>query len=524
MYRHSDPRPAMRRASVAFVLALALALAAAACGPKGCKEIDPNTYGLRDPQAPAAPAPGTDAGDLIAAASVDAPPTDALPLNAKMGDEIELVAWKLTPPVFKPGEPFTAEFYLKALGTVRQDWLFFGHVEAPGDSGVRAKLDHQPLDHRPPPTKWPAGRLLRSTFRGVFPPEWSGDEARVFLGFWVDRPGYSDQDNRLSPADAAKRDAVGRLIAGSVKVEGAKPFLPPVLDVRRAVGPIVVDGKLDEPAWAQAAVTPAFVGVRGEPADQATTARVTYDDANLYVAFEAFDRDIFSSHTKKDEPLWREEALEVMIDADDSGNDYFELQVNPGNVQFDKYFHGGPRQGEDMDWDAGFTSAVVVDGTYNVRGDADTKWIVELAIPFAKLPPGSAKHLPPQPGDKWRADFFRVDQTGEPVRRSGSMWSPVMVGDYHRLQNWGYLHFTGDGAAAPAGAPDPTPAPAVPAMQPLPQVQPFVAPAPAVQQYIANPALLQPTAPAAPTALPPAPTPAAAPTPAPAPAPAPVPR
>ena len=99
-----------------------------------------------------------------------------------------------------------------------------------------------------------------------------------------------------------------------------------------------LDGKLDEAVWKDAASTGDFVRTMdGMKPDQKTTAKVLYDDKNLYVAFEMEDKDVWSTLTKPDDKLWTQEAVEMFIDADGDGKTYVELQANPKGAIFDSY-------------------------------------------------------------------------------------------------------------------------------------------------------------------------------------------
>ena len=95
---------------------------------------------------------------------------------------------------------------------------------------------------------------------------------------------------------------------------------PPVavkrtLAARAAVGPIVVDGVLDEAAWQGAPVAGDFVQGEprtGQPATEATEVRVLYDATTLYIGAYLHDREaagIIVNDIKKDfkeeEPLVR---------------------------------------------------------------------------------------------------------------------------------------------------------------------------------------------------------------------------
>ena len=58
--------------------------------------------------------------------------------------------------------------------------------------------------------------------------------------------------------------------------------------------------------------------------------------------------------TRRDEHLWDEEVVEIFIDLDRSGRDYYELEVNPANVVCDlRMISPWPDKKGDIDWDLG---------------------------------------------------------------------------------------------------------------------------------------------------------------------------
>lgn len=200
------------------------------------------------------------------------------------------------------------------------------------------------------------------------------------------------------------------------------------LEIPRRQGTITIDGKIEEPAWSQAAATVhlrRFDG-RAEPR-QSTEAFLCWDDRALYVAFRCADRDIHTSYTRRDQPLYLQEAVELFLDPDGNKKDYMEIEASPAGVLFDATF-SGRRQGMDLGFDPPIRVAARVDGTLNRRGDRDRAWTVELAIPYAGMV-GRAR-LPPRAGDCWRLNLFRLDKT-EGTQEASSL-GPTR-GDFHDL-------------------------------------------------------------------------------------------
>lgn len=230
--------------------------------------------------------------------------------------------------------------------------------------------------------------------------------------------------------------------AGAIKELTAKP-LP-------AGASITIDGKLDEPAWAQAESTGPFVNVgSGRPAPGAPTlgsARILWDQRFLYVAFEVTDKKVHGGWPAgaKDPHLWEKDTVEVMIDPDGDGDnkDYYEIQINPQNLVFDTQYDAynspngngrGPFGHEE--WSAGLVSAVVVHGTLDDDSDVDSGYTVEAQIPWASFT--KAKTSPPAPGSTWRMNFYAMKNNG------GTAWSPILgQGNFHRASRFGRVRWS----------------------------------------------------------------------------------
>jgi hypothetical protein len=65
---------------------------------------------------------------------------------------------------------------------------------------------------------------------------------------------------------------------------------------------------------------------------------------------------------------------------------------------------------------------------------------VELALPMADLI--TAPNRPPQPGDEWLANLYRIDRS--PAGDEYTAWSPPGRINYHTPERFGRLVFSGD--------------------------------------------------------------------------------
>jgi len=210
---------------------------------------------------------------------------------------------------------------------------------------------------------------------------------------------------------------------------------------RQADTPIAIDGKLEEPAWQKATPIEFKLTVDSGRPKFPTTARMLWDDKYLYVGYHCVDEDVWATMTKRDDKLWEEEVVEIFIDANGDSASYIEIEVNPLNALVDLFVLN--REGRTakflFDWDSkGIRHAVYVDGDVNRRDVKDNFWSVEIALPWEDFVTPS--HAPPELGDVWRVNLYRIDHfKGE---QELSAWSPTGVPNFHVPQRFGELVFS----------------------------------------------------------------------------------
>ena len=312
----------------------------------------------------------------------------------------------------------------EATRQLEPGWQIFVHLVDARTGQMLGNADH------PPPLpleQWPVGKPVQDVQVLALPP--GAPEIQVLLGFWHD-------DQRL-PVDQPEAQDGQQRMRGPVIGGGAPPV--PEARIRKTSTPPKIDGLLDDPAWQGATPLTLVDSMDGKPTQLRTTARLTWDDEALYVAFDCEDPDVWGTFKNRDDPLYTQEVVEIFIDADADGKTYDEIEVSPHNVVFDAYFPAR-RQGMDTSWDSGLQSAVKVNGTIDDASDRDKGWTVEMRIPFSRL--HSVPHVPPRPGDRWRFNLYRLDL---PDRKTalGQAYSPLFVGDFHAVDRFAWLVFEG---------------------------------------------------------------------------------
>jgi hypothetical protein len=277
-------------------------------------------------------------------------------------------------------------------------------------------------------------------------PTWHSDWAVIALE--LDRGGDPVPvlaGPRSEMLSSSSRAPGGRAVLGVVPVE-RRPTR--VLAASLGGAELRVDGVLDEAVW-QRPPTILLDSRTGEPADE-TNAKLggpsrvwfAWDQDNLYVAASLPDRDLYAPHQRRDDPLYRDEAFELFIAKDASGDRYLEHQVSARNVMFDAYF-ARYREGDES-YDGRWRSAVALDGELERRG-GDSGWTVELAFPWAELCERTGVSCPPAPGERLRVNAFRLDK---PDRKAqvGLGLSPTFEPDFHAWANAAELVLEGAGA------------------------------------------------------------------------------
>ena len=218
-----------------------------------------------------------------------------------------------------------------------------------------------------------------------------------------------------------------------------------------------IDGRGDEAVWQH--VEPLHLvdvsDLNGTPHSRPTQVRLLWDADAFYMLFTAVDPDVWSTLSERDAPLYNEEVVELFIDPNGDGFNYVEIQINAVNTLFDVLVSGNG--GSFPEWDPEFRSAVSVAGSLNNPDDIDQSWTVELALPWAALATPllnltGFQSLPPNPGDRWRFNFYRYERLRENGGETGtvqySAWSPTGAINFHVPERFGLVIFSNDRVSA----------------------------------------------------------------------------
>jgi Domain of unknown function (DUF5916)/Carbohydrate family 9 binding domain-like len=177
------------------------------------------------------------------------------------------------------------------------------------------------------------------------------------------------------PAAALAQTSEAKAAATSVRLPPEKA--QPVRVARFDKAP-VIDGRLDDEAWKQAAVFGDFYQVQpgdNAPPSKPTEVRLGYDAKTLYVAFRAFDEagKVRVTIPKRD-AVDVDDYVAILLDTFNDERKAYALYFNPLGVQGDAVFTEGV--GFDFSVDIVMESKGIV---------TDDGYTVEVAIPFKSL-------------------------------------------------------------------------------------------------------------------------------------------
>ena len=207
-------------------------------------------------------------------------------------------------------------------------------------------------------------------------------------------------------------------------------------------------GKMNHPLWKIAPVAILNDAVTGESGGFSTRVKLLYSENFLYVGFECEDDYIWGTVAYRNGPVYDEECVEVFLNPANCGHQYYEINLSPKNVIYDAcVINSRSPQNPFGEFKPLFEMNFKnIKTSSHIFGEVDKpgkgkRWTAEYAIPFDEL--FGAKNSPPQPGDSWRVNFYRIDSP-EMGRREHYSWSQTGRLAFHLPWRFGYLKFGGD--------------------------------------------------------------------------------
>jgi hypothetical protein len=160
----------------------------------------------------------------------------------------------------------------------------------------------------------------------------------------------------------------------------------------------------------------------GQPASQHTEIRVVYTPRTLYIGVEAEDAEpsrIIAKEMQRDEPLWRDDAIDILLDTFDDNRNAYLFETNPNGARTDALITDEGRD-FNLQWD----------GVWDVAARRTSRgWSAEIAIPFTTL------RFDPH-AEAWGFNALRYIRR----RAEQSFWAPILLdADVKRVSRYGRL-------------------------------------------------------------------------------------
>ena len=222
---------------------------------------------------------------------------------------------------------------------------------------------------------------------------------------------------QVTPVEEGSRGVVEEPAAASATETNRERYQFPAVRVEE--GP-VIDGVLDDQAWAQAALIDEFVQqepLEGAPATERTEVRVLYDGANLYIGVLAFDSSperVTATEMRRDgSQITNEDSFQIILDTFMDSRSAYMFVVSPLGAMLDQQVS---REGEGSARGASSNINLEWDGVWDASARRTPEgWAAEVRIPMVTL------RFPNSSPQSWGINFMRnIPHLNEVV-----FWAPI---------------------------------------------------------------------------------------------------
>jgi len=142
---------------------------------------------------------------------------------------------------------------------------------------------------------------------------------------------------------------------------------------------IILDGRLDEPAWTRAVPARDFIQQdpdNGQPATEPTEVRIVFNSRSLYMGVTCFDSEPekwLGYQRRRDEFLQADDRFMWNIDTFNNQQSGYFFEMNPSGLMGDALRGAGF---QNRQWDGIWYAKV---------GHSEIGWTIEIEIPFSTL-------------------------------------------------------------------------------------------------------------------------------------------
>ena len=201
-----------------------------------------------------------------------------------------------------------------------------------------------------------------------------------------------------------------------------------------------VTGTGDNAAWRQSEWTP-LRRRQPEAHPYDTRFKMLYSNTGLYFLMDGTDRKLTATMADDFMDLWNEDVYEVFLWTDERYPVYFEYEISPLGRELPILIPNFG--GQFLGWrpwhyerDRVTRKATSIIGGPKQSQASIEGWRAEFFFPYALLRP--LQNVPPKPGARWRANFYRMDY--DEGKRTQWEWAPVGK-TFHDYEKFGDVIF-----------------------------------------------------------------------------------
>lgn len=206
--------------------------------------------------------------------------------------------------------------------------------------------------------------------------------------------------------------------------------------IHRIIHSLSIDGDLSD--WKTPFIGPFVIHNSGLKATQETYVSLSWDNSNLYLAYNSKDSKIIGSAKKNDTQLFRtDDLVELFLDPDGDSQNYIEIGVNAFSSNYDMIIHCiSPSCGG---WDTDISLDIL--GMKTASKITTDGYDVEIMIPFSSLTSiKDSGFVTPVVGTKWKGNLFRIDYGNKTEYQAISPYSGSEYG-FHQPKQFKTFEF-----------------------------------------------------------------------------------
>ena len=180
------------------------------------------------------------------------------------------------------------------------------------------------------------------------------------------------------------------------------------------------------------------------PVDLKTKVKMLYSETGMYFLFQSDDRKLTATIQKDFGSLFTEDVVELFLWPDSMMPLYFEYEISPLNYELALLVPNinGKFQGwRPLNYEGKIKTQhqTAILGGQKKSNATIEGWTAEVYIPYGLLNPIVQES--PKSGEKWKANFYRIDYDQGYTSWSWQKTTPKVRGSFHQYKKFGTLIF-----------------------------------------------------------------------------------